>query len=64
MAEKKPYFSLKKADDGRFYFNLHSDSPTEEIVATSQMYQSKQGAEGGIDSVKRCAAYAEVRDET
>ena len=45
-------------------FNLHSDSPTSEIIATSERYTTKRAAENGIESVRRNAGTTNVRDET
>jgi len=60
MAE--PYFELKKSTNGKFHFNLHAANG--QIVAQSQMYESKASAQNGIKSVQTNAAKAEVRDET
>lgn len=43
-------FDLKKAVDGRFYFNLKAGNG--EIVLTSQMYTAKASAQDGIASVQ------------
>ena len=61
MAE--PYFELKKSSDGQYMFNLHS-APFGEIIATSERYTTKAAAKNGIESVKKNAPVAEVRDET
>ncbi len=37
MAE--PYFELKKSTSGKFHLNLHAANS--QIIATSQMYESK-----------------------
>ena len=59
------------ADDARYdrltssnekhYFNLKAANG--QIIGTSQMYESVQGMENGIDSVKRNAPDAEVIEE-
>ncbi len=43
-------FVIKKSKDNQFYFNLKADNG--EIILTSEMYKSKNGAENGIASVK------------
>ena len=58
------YYELKRTSDGQFMFNLHSDSPTSEIIATSERYTTKRAAENGIASVRRNAGTTNVRDET
>ena len=58
------YYELKRTSDGQYMFNLHSDSPTSEIVATSERYTTKRAAENGIESVRRNAGTTNVKDET
>ena len=55
-------FELKKTAVGQFHFNLKAGNG--EIIATSEMYESKASAKNGIDSVKRIAADADVVDLT
>jgi uncharacterized protein YegP (UPF0339 family) len=55
-------FELKKTAKGQFHFNLKAGNG--EIIATSEMYESKASAKNGIDSVKRNAADADVVDLT
>jgi uncharacterized protein YegP (UPF0339 family) len=55
-------FELKKTANGQFHFNLKAGNG--EIIATSEMYESKASAQNGIDSLKRNAADAEVVDLT
>ncbi|MBM7062439.1 YegP family protein [Pseudomonas sp. UL073] len=50
MASK---FLLKKAKDGQFHFNLHAGNG--EIILTSELYQGKDGALNGIESVRKNA---------
>lgn len=45
-----------------YYFVLKADNG--EIIATSEMYSSKQAAEAGIRSVKANGSSLEIRDET
>lgn len=49
MSGQSGYY-IRKASDGQFYFVLKAANG--EIIATSEMYKSKQSAEGGIASVK------------
>jgi uncharacterized protein len=46
-------FELKKSTDGKFIFNLRAGNG--EVILSSETYNSKQAAQQGIDSVKRCA---------
>jgi uncharacterized protein YegP (UPF0339 family) len=55
-------FELKKNAKGQFHFNLKAGNG--EIIATSEMYESKASAKNGIESVKKNAADAEVVDLT
>src|SRR5205814_5310580 len=43
-------FELKKSGNGQFYFSLKAANG--EPILASEMYQSKAGAENGIQSVK------------
>ena len=58
------YYELKRTPDGQYMFSLHSDSPTSEVIATSERYTTKRAAEDGIASVRRNAGTMNVRDET
>ena len=55
-------FEIKKSEDGQFYFTLKAEN--HEIIATSEMYTTKQNCQNGIDSVKTNAPNAEVVDTT
>ena len=55
-------FELKKSANGQFHFNLKAGNG--EIIATSEMYNSKDAAKNGIESVKKNAPTAEVVDLT
>jgi uncharacterized protein YegP (UPF0339 family) len=55
-------FEKNRASDGRFYFNLKATNG--QIIGTSQMYESENGMEKGIESVKSNAQSASVEDET
>ena len=53
-------FELKKSTNGKFRFNLLSSNG--QVVASSELYESKQAAQRGIASVRKIAAEAEVDD--
>lgn len=55
-------FELKKTAQGQFHFNLKAGNG--EIIASSEMYESKASAKNGIESVKKNAADAEIVDLT
>lgn len=55
-------FVLSKAKNGKFHFSLKAGNG--EIIATSQMYDSKSGALNGIESVKKNAPGAPVDDQS
>ena len=55
-------FEIHKSDDGQFYFTLKTVN--NEIIATSEMYTTKENCQNGIDSVKTNAPNAEIVDNT
>lgn len=55
-----PKFEILKSSNNKYYFNLHAGNS--QVIATSQMYNSKQACEGGIASVKENAPVAETED--
>jgi uncharacterized protein YegP (UPF0339 family) len=55
-------FVLKKGSTGKFRFNLLATNG--QVVATSEAYESKRAALGGINSIKKSAADAEIDDQT
>jgi len=55
-------FVVKKGTTGKFRFNLLSTNG--QAVATSEAYNSKASAMGGIRAVKALAADAAVEDQT
>lgn len=57
-----PKFELKLAKDGQFYFNLTAKNG--QVIATSEMYKSKDAALNGINSVKENAPLADMDDMT
>ena len=60
MAE--PWFELYKDAAGKFRFRLKAANG--ETIAASEAYESKAGAENGIESVKKNAPLASVKDKT
>ena len=55
-------FDIKKSKDGQFYFNLIA--PNNEVIATGEMYTTKQSCKNGIDAVKEYAPNAPIVDTT
>ena len=49
----KATFEIKKTIDGRFVFNLKAAN--DQVILTSQTYESRENAEAGIASVKHNA---------
>ena len=60
MSEGK--FTLFKASNGQFYFNLRAAN--NQIILQSEGYATKRGALKGIASVKKCTPTAELVDAT
>lgn len=50
------------AKNGKYYFNLKAAN--HQIIGTSQMYESAQSCEKGIESVKTNGASRTVKDNT
>ena len=55
-------FVLKKGTTGKFRFNLLSTNG--QVVATSEAYNSKASAMGGVRSGQKLAADATIEDQT
>ena len=55
-------FVVKKGTTGKFRFSLLSTNG--QVVATSEAYNTKASAMGGIRSVKSLAADAAIEDQT
>jgi len=55
-------FELKKAKSGQIYFVLKAGNG--QVIAQSEMYESKASAVNGIESVKKNAPDAAVDDLT
>ena len=60
MAE--PWFELYRDAAGKFRFRLKA--PNGEIIAVGEAYESKAGCKNGIESVKKNASIAGVKDLT
>ena len=57
-----PAFQLKTAKNGQFYFTLTAKNG--QVIAQSEMYNSKDAAENGIASVKTNAPLADTDDQS
>jgi len=55
-------FVIKKGTTGKFRFNLLSTNG--QVVATSEAYNSKASAMGGVRAVQSLAADATIEDQT
>jgi uncharacterized protein len=55
-------FDKKTAANGKFHFNLKAGNG--QIIGSSQMYESEQGRDNGINSVMENAPSATIEDET
>ncbi len=55
-------FEVYQDAQGKYRFRLKAGNG--EIIAVGEAYESKAGALGGIDSVRRHATDAEVVDQT
>lgn len=53
-------FDRKKSSNGKHYFNLKASN--EQVIGTSEMYESSSGMENGIESVKTNAPKATVEE--
>ena len=61
-ATRSGKFELKRAKDGRFFFNLYASNHT--VIAFSQIYSSSSSAMTGIKSVMTNAGVANTEDTT
>jgi uncharacterized protein len=57
----KATFEIKEATDGKYVFNLKSGN--DQVIFTSQTYESKESAKAGIASVKHNAPLDERYEE-
>jgi uncharacterized protein YegP (UPF0339 family) len=51
-----------ESKNNKYYFNLKATNG--QIIGTSEMYESKSGRDGGIESVKKNAPVATIEDLT
>ena len=56
-------YERRRSVNEHYYFNLKS-AHNGQVIGTSEMYVSAQGRDNGIESVKRNAPIAEVKDLT
>ena len=56
------YFVIRRNASGQFWFRITSGN--HEVLAHSEMYVSKQGAQNAIDAVQREAKAASILDMT
>jgi uncharacterized protein YegP (UPF0339 family) len=54
----EPEFEVSRDKNGKFRFRLKA--PNGEIIATNEAYETKQGCENGIASVKTNAPKARI----
>ena len=57
-----PWFEIYKDAAGKFRFRLKAANG--ETIAASEAYESKAGVKNGIESVKKNAPLASVKDKT
>ena len=57
-----PSFQLKKSKSDQYYFVLTAKNG--QVIAQSEMYNSKDAAENGIASVKANAPEAQIDDQS
>ena len=55
-------YVLKKTSNGKFHFNLVAGNG--QIIATSEMYESKAAAQNGIKSVQTNGSTTTIDDQT
>jgi len=55
-------YERKESKNGKHYFNIKAGNG--QVIGKSQMYEGASGMENGIESVKKNAAGAEVKDLT
>jgi uncharacterized protein YegP (UPF0339 family) len=55
-------FEIYKDTSGKYRFRLKASNG--EIIAQSEAYGTKQGAQNGVDAVRRAAAEAAIADLT
>lgn len=61
-ATREGAYQEKESSNGKFYFNLLAAN--HQVIGKSQMYESKQGMQNGIESVTKNAPEATIDDLT
>ena len=56
-------YDRRMSSNDKYYFNLKS-AHNHQVIGTSEMYETAQGRDNGIESVKRNAPIADVVDLT
>lgn len=56
MEGPQPKFELQKAADNQWYFTLKAANG--KVIAVSELYRNRKGAERGIDAVRHAAPAA------
>jgi uncharacterized protein YegP (UPF0339 family) len=54
-------FDLLESKNGKVYFNLKASNG--QIIGTSEMYESVSARDNGVESVKKNASNADVKEE-
>ena len=55
-------YERKMSTDNKYYFNLQAAN--DQVIGTSEMYETAAGRDDGIESVKTNAPTAETDDQT
>lgn len=61
-SQKDGHYDRRTSSDGKYYFVLRAAN--NEVIGTSEMYNSEQALENGIQAVKRVAPEAPVKERT
>ena len=55
-------FEIRNTVNGKFYWRFKAVNG--EIVAVSEVYETKQGCKNGIDCIMSSAIFAAIKDQT
>jgi uncharacterized protein len=55
-------FEIRNTVNGKFYWRFKAGNG--EVVAVSEVYETKQGCETGISSIMSSAIFATIKDQT
>jgi uncharacterized protein len=55
-------FEIRNTVNGKFYWRFKAING--EVVAVSEIYETKQGCKNGIDCIMSNAVFADIRDQT